>query len=77
MNQKKISGIDSNDLGTIDRLIDYFERRHLETFPHGLPISDPDYSTQLENRRLDARLRGAIASLKELREALLSSEQRG
>lgn len=77
MSQENFFGISSADIGTIDRLIDYFENRHLEAFPPGFTFYDPDYAIHLENRRLDIRLRGTIAGLKELREALLSSEQRG
>lgn len=66
----------SEDLGTIERLIDYFEKRHIEAFPHHLPIPDSDYRIDLENRRLHARLLGATTCLKELRESILSSETR-
>jgi len=67
----------SGDLGTIERLIDYFEKRHIEAFPHHLPIPDSDYATDLENRRLHTRLLGATTCLKELRDAILSQEKRG
>jgi hypothetical protein len=66
----------SENLGTIEHLIDYFEKRHIEAFPHHLPIPDSDYTTDFENRRLHTRLLGATTCLKELRESILSSETR-
>jgi hypothetical protein len=67
---------DSTDLRTIDRLINYFEKRHVDAFPQGFPIPDSNYTTDLENRRYHARLRGTTECLKELRESIFSLEMR-
>lgn len=77
MKNKTIEVFDSTDLRTIDRLINYFEKRHVDAFPQGFPIPDSNYITDLENRRFHARLRGATTCLKELRESILSSERWG
>jgi hypothetical protein len=75
MKNETIGDFDSTDLGTIDRLINYFEKRHVDAFPQGFPIPDSDYNTELENRRFHARLRGATTCLKELRDSILTSEK--
>jgi hypothetical protein len=77
MKNETVRDFDSTDIGTIDRLINYFEKRHVDAFPQHFPIPDSNYTTELENRRLHARLRGATICLKELRELILSSEKRG
>lgn len=77
MKNETVRDFDSTDIGTIDRLINYFEKRHIDAFPQHFPIPDSNYTTDLENRRLHARLRGATTCLKELRESILSSEKRG
>jgi hypothetical protein len=75
MRNETIGDFDSTDLGTKDRLINYFEKRHFDAFPQGFPIPDSDYNTDLENRRFHARLRGATTYLKDLRVSILSLEK--
>lgn len=50
MKNEKIEVFNSTDLRTIDRLINYFEKRHVDAFPQGFPIPDSNYTTDLENR---------------------------
>jgi hypothetical protein len=74
MRNETIGDFDSTDLGTIDRLINHFEKRHVEAFKERDPVED--YGASLEHHKRLTGFGGAVSSLKQLRESILSEEKR-
>jgi len=75
MGKEENTEFDRTDIGTIERLITHFEKRHQEAFFESANCED--YSAGLEHRRHLNRFGGVVSSLKELKEAIPSSETRG
>lgn len=74
MKNEEIANFDRTDLGTIDRLITHFEKQKIAAFIGRDPIED--YGASLEHHRRMTHFGGAVSSLKQLRESILSSEKR-
>jgi hypothetical protein len=74
MKNEEIADFDRTDLGTIDRLLSHFEKQHLASFKERDPVED--YDACLEPHRRMTRFEGAVSSLKQLRESILSSDTR-
>jgi hypothetical protein len=75
MGKEENTEFDRTDIGSIDRLISHFEKLHHAEFSES--VNCADYSACLEHHRRIGRFGGAVSSLKELKEAILSSETRG
>ena len=73
MNKNEILEISCTDIGTINRLINYFETCHRTELCRKVPIENAD--AYCEHKRLIGRLGGAVSSLKDLRDNLDAAEK--